>query len=264
MARPNVLALAFLVLACVMVASSIDVLETDSGLLFINIPMHNETLRNFIHPSVEVDTFNGSGWVTLMVYHIDSLKGKLLGHWVPLGGAGMLVKTVTYVTHGDKKGYLILSMDFDSSIMGGIESLGCKATQKGVLCRHANEIKLTKEHVTLSSTEGATITGSFSISNQSAPSDLLTWFIKRDFKFLQDGSHVSMTPSLGKSGAKVTCPSVGATVQSAGVGIGSTLLSTRFGWTEEQQVDICANGECFFSHGCVFVDETSETVVIHE
>ena len=92
---------------------------------------------------------------------------------------------------------MILSMDFASTLLGGIEALGCKFTQKGVLCQKSSSLSLSKEHVMLSSPQGVTITGSFKVKDTEIDKDFLSFFIKRDYKYLQDNEKhtVTETPS---------------------------------------------------------------------
>mmetsp|Transcript_4669 Transcript_4669/g.8933 ORF Transcript_4669/g.8933 Transcript_4669/m.8933 type:complete len:249 (-) Transcript_4669:28-774(-) len=225
--------------------------ETDSDLLYVNLLVDPAVIEDYLNPAFTLDTYNGKAMVSVMALHIDKLEMQLpFDIWMPTGSSSYLAKTVTYAKHGDEVGYIILSMDFTSLT----ESLGCSATQPGVICEHSKYSR-DDTNVYVSASNDVHFNATYTIGTEDADADLLEWVIPRAYKFLQDGVGEDSTAYHGAQDGKDD-PSLVQGVKVDVTDLDTNMLSERFGWDDASW----ELGPCFRSDGLLFVDHTADKI----
>ena len=84
-------------------------------LLFISWPVPVEAVRPFVAPSVEVDTFDGSAWVSAVPFWMERAHFRGLPP-IPFISSFPEVNVRTYVRQGDHAGVWFLSLDTESQV----------------------------------------------------------------------------------------------------------------------------------------------------
>ncbi len=87
--------------------------QTWHNLLFLHAPVEPESLRPFLPPAVELDTFEGQAWLGVVAFRLSEIRLRgfpevgLVSHFNE-------INLRTYVTHRGISGVLFLSMDADN------------------------------------------------------------------------------------------------------------------------------------------------------
>eukprot|EP00662_Eupelagonemidae_sp_cell21_P029681 gene29681-32979_t len=99
--------------------------ETDRNGLFVNFPIDPAVLQDYLNPALR-PRVDGAGraWLSLEL----SVAGRFLAD-----GADR------------RPGYMLLDMDFDDTVSGGLQAIGCGVTQKGINCRKAVQLSADTE-----------------------------------------------------------------------------------------------------------------------
>lgn len=90
--------------------------QTWHDLLFAHWPYPSERLRRLVPEPLEVDTFEGEGWVGIIPFRLSGVRLRGLPE-VPLTSNFREINVRTYVRLGDKRGVLFLSLDADSPLV---------------------------------------------------------------------------------------------------------------------------------------------------
>jgi uncharacterized protein YqjF (DUF2071 family) len=86
----------------------------ESDLLFVSWPVPVSAVRSLVTPALEIDTFDGSAWVTVETLRLDTVKFRNLPLRKPIQGVEVNVRT--YVRWGDVRGVCFLSLDCPGAI----------------------------------------------------------------------------------------------------------------------------------------------------
>jgi uncharacterized protein len=87
--------------------------QTWHNLLFLHVPIEPESLRPFLPPSVELDTFEGQAWLGVVAFRLSKIRLRgfpevgLVSHFNE-------INLRTYVTQRGIPGVLFLNMDADN------------------------------------------------------------------------------------------------------------------------------------------------------
>lgn len=84
-------------------------------LAFLHWPVDPEVLRRFLPPGLELDTYDGRGWVGVIPFWMDNIRLRGLPA-MPTVGSFAEVNLRTYVTDGKKPGVWFLSLDAHSRL----------------------------------------------------------------------------------------------------------------------------------------------------
>lgn len=87
--------------------------QTWHNLLFLHAPIEPESLRPFLPPAVDLDTFDGQAWLGVVAFRLSKIRLRGLPE-VGLVSHFNEVNLRTYVTRGGIPGVLFLSMDADN------------------------------------------------------------------------------------------------------------------------------------------------------
>jgi uncharacterized protein len=79
-------------------------------LLFMHWPIPEEALRSLIPPSLQLDTFDGSAWLSITPFRMSGTRPRSLPSVPPLSNFPEL-NVRTYVTAEDKPGIWFFSLD---------------------------------------------------------------------------------------------------------------------------------------------------------
>lgn len=79
-------------------------------LLFMHWPVPEEILRPLIPPALKLDTFNGSAWLGVVPFRMESIRPRFLPA-VPWLSSFPELNLRTYVTHEDRSGLWFFSLD---------------------------------------------------------------------------------------------------------------------------------------------------------
>ncbi|MBJ7571098.1 DUF2071 domain-containing protein [Bacillus halotolerans] len=86
--------------------------QTWNDVLFAHWPVNYSTLRAKIPPILDIDTYNGQAWVSVLPFMLTNLRGRFLP---PIPGAQSFpeLNLRTYVTYKGKPGIYFFSLDAD-------------------------------------------------------------------------------------------------------------------------------------------------------
>ncbi|CAE7225338.1 unnamed protein product [Symbiodinium sp. CCMP2456] len=118
------------------VETGVTVRETEQPSLSINYPVDPARLQEKIGKRLEPDVYDGKAFVQVSVFFKSrvEMKAPVVG-FVPTGMSSWGLRMSTYVKKDGEKGFVVLSVDVESSLM----STGCSWTQteKGTKCGSA-------------------------------------------------------------------------------------------------------------------------------
>lgn len=83
-----------------------------NDVVFVNWPVPPDAVQRLLPRGVEVDTFEGSAWVSLVPFHMDGLGFPGLAP-LPHVGSFPEINVRTYVTSGSRWGVWFFSLDVD-------------------------------------------------------------------------------------------------------------------------------------------------------
>ena len=79
--------------------------------LFLHWPVTPEVLKSYIPAPLEIDTFNGSAWITIVSFHAEDSKLRLSPKWTSLDPVTQInVRTYVSVPGADEKGVYFFSL----------------------------------------------------------------------------------------------------------------------------------------------------------
>ncbi len=70
--------------------------------LFLHWPITPEALKPYVPDELEIDTFNGSGWISIVAFHTEDSKLRLSPKWTSLDPVTQ-INVRTYVTYPGSK-----------------------------------------------------------------------------------------------------------------------------------------------------------------
>jgi len=229
---------------------SLTVDEIHSQSLYLNIPLSVSTLRQLVNPILTIDTFNDMGWLTLECFHLDRLRIQTPLGWLDTLTGGWIVKTKVAVSYkGDFPGQLILDMDFDSDVAGGVDYLGCVSTQPEINCHDAISMNRTDVSGFVTQTmisDGSTIIAKLSTGKNLTDPNLVA-FIMAHYMNKYEGKPGGTVKLSLDSGNFPVYPYRSLEV----VDIVTDLLRNRFSL---EVGDICGSGECFVGADNYLID----------
>ncbi|MBS4188956.1 DUF2071 domain-containing protein [Bacillus sp. FJAT-49705] len=84
--------------------------QTWRNLLFVHWPISPETIREHIHPSLQIDTFNGVAWLGIVVFELEGIYPR---GFPPISILPPFpeINVRTYVQYNGKPGVYFLSLD---------------------------------------------------------------------------------------------------------------------------------------------------------
>lgn len=80
------------------------------NLIFVHWPLNPERLRMHIPPSLQIDTFNGSAWLGIVVFEMGGIYPRGLST-LSITSAFPEINVRTYVRYNEKPGVYFLSLD---------------------------------------------------------------------------------------------------------------------------------------------------------
>ena len=90
--------------------------QTWHNLLFAHWPVEAEALRSLVPPQLDIDSFEGSAWLGIVVFRLSHIRLHGLPE-IPLFSAFPEVNVRTYVSLGGRRGVLFLSLDTDNRLV---------------------------------------------------------------------------------------------------------------------------------------------------
>lgn len=84
--------------------------QTWEVLLFIHYPVEKDVVQQHVPPSLEVDTFEGTAWVSVVPFWTKNIRMHGLPP-VPFASSFLELNVRTYVTYKEKKGVYFFSLD---------------------------------------------------------------------------------------------------------------------------------------------------------
>ncbi len=84
-------------------------------LLFMHWPVPEEVLRPLIPPALKLDTFDGSAWLGVVPFRMESVRPRFLPA-VPWLSSFPELNLRTYVTHEDRPGLWFFSLDAQNPV----------------------------------------------------------------------------------------------------------------------------------------------------
>jgi len=116
-----------------LVETGTTVRETEQPSLSINYPVDPAKLQEKIGKRLEPDVYDGKAFIQVSAFYKSrvEMKAPLIG-FAPTGMSSWGLRMSTYVKKDGEKGFVVLSVDAESSLM----STGCSWTQteKGTKC----------------------------------------------------------------------------------------------------------------------------------
>ncbi len=87
--------------------------QTWAHLLYVHTRVDAQAIRELVPPELEIDTYDGSPWITLIPLHMERVH---LRDTIPIPGTRRFpeLNLRTYVRHGDRSGVWFLSIDASS------------------------------------------------------------------------------------------------------------------------------------------------------
>lgn len=74
-------------------------------ILFLHWPVTPEALKSFVPEELEIDTFNGSAWISIVAFHAEDSKLRLSPKWTALDPVTQInVRTYVKYPHSEEKG----------------------------------------------------------------------------------------------------------------------------------------------------------------
>lgn len=234
--------------------------ETDHEVLYINYPVDPATLSAYLNPVLKPDIYEGSAWVTAMVFELSSLKLVTpLGNIPVASNSGILVKMFTHVEMpGSHKGYVILNLDFPPGLMGFTQRFGCSATQPGVNCGRCD---VNRTHTAngvvdeVSTKDEANAHIEYKVTSQSEDEEFLKFILYRPWKVLQDGKQGKVRAAK-QDGKDAPGYVAGSRVEVSK--ITNHLFEKR--WPEWQSSIAYDKVRAFYSKECTFVDHSADPI----
>lgn len=243
----------------------VTVRETDEWIFNVNLRLNASVVNEFLPVPLTADTYNSTAWVCFFLGQIEKIEVPFAGGWLPLSMSPTWVMKV-YVpvlrSGTNHTGYMLLSMDFQHSITGWVQALGCESTQEGVRCSEAASLaaSFANLNASLLGDDGVEVNMNFDRSGTSGvDQEFVRWLVTRPFVY-----------EAGKNGVPTEAPEErgypanfrGAATMRAN-SFSSNLLSTRFPTlaAAERSQGVCsAAGECFTSPFLEFVDHSGEPI----
>jgi uncharacterized protein len=85
------------------------------NVLFVHWAVHQDLLRSFVPEELEIQTFNDSAWVSLVVFRLVNVRPRFLPPFPPISNADE-INIRTYVEFRGKPGIYFLSMEMGKAI----------------------------------------------------------------------------------------------------------------------------------------------------
>lgn len=228
---------------------ALTVRETDHNVVFINIPIAQTVLQQYLNDDLQPIVYNGSAWLSLLAYQLFSLEAEIGHTFVPIPCmSGTIVKTVVFVMQkdGSQRGYMILDMDFSSKL----QELGCSTTQPGVHCYHSRASNITGSHVAVTTEDQLTLKMAYKNSSVPADASLVAIATELHWKYEQKGVKGSVTA--GNQTGHFHKPATAITLTS----FQSDIIAHRHGWPGEAASSVCRGpGACFHTPMFQFIDK---------
>lgn len=234
---------------CPQATVALTVRETDHNMVVINIPIAQTVLQEYLNDELQPIVYNGSAWVAIFAFQLFSLEAKISNTFVPMPGvSGTIVKTVAFVMQkdGSQRGYMILDMDFSSSL----QALGCSITQPGVHCYHSLTSNITDSHVAVTTEDHLTL--KIEYKNSSLPADVSLVAMATEFHWKYEQKDVKGSWTAGNQTGHVHKPANAIALTS----FQSDLIGHRHGWPGEAAGIVCRGpGTCFQTPMFQFIDK---------
>ncbi|NHM32398.1 DUF2071 domain-containing protein [Neobacillus terrae] len=84
--------------------------QTWENLLFIHWPVSAESLRNLIPEELELETYNGTAWIGIIPFQVNSQRVRKVPE-IPLFNEYLELNVRTYIKHNGVKGIFFFSLD---------------------------------------------------------------------------------------------------------------------------------------------------------
>lgn len=240
---------AILLCWCSQTTVALTVRETDHNVVFINIPINQTVLQKYLNDDLQPIVYNGSAWLALVAFQLFSLEAEISHTFVPIpGSSGTIVKTVAFVMQkdGSQRGYMILDMDFSSSL----QALGCSTTQPGVHCYHSHASNITGSHVAVTTEDLLTLKMEY--KNSSVPADVSLVAMGTELHWKYEQKDVKGSWTAGNQTSHIHKPATAITLTS----FQSDLIAHRHGWPGETAGSVCQGpGTCFQTPMFQFIDK---------
>lgn len=88
---------------------------TWTSALLLHWPMPVAALRQLVPSELEIDSMDGSAWVTIMPYRVRGVR-PIMGPSIPWFSTFLQIDVRTYVTHEDEPGLYFFSLDASNPI----------------------------------------------------------------------------------------------------------------------------------------------------
>lgn len=149
-------------------------------------------LKNMVPASVQLDTFNGEAWVSLVAFTMQHICPRQLPHLSFISNFHE-INLRTYVTDGEHHGVYFLSIE-----AGKLLSAYLSRTLSGLPYQKARMSREYGKHYSYNSINPRTgnfLDIDFSIGDKlSAKTELDTWLTERYYLYMDKGSSVSIFP----------------------------------------------------------------------
>lgn len=234
--------------------STFHIRESDDNIFWVNVPVDKEDIQQFLTPDLLPSIYNDKAWISIMLFNIYSIKTNVSGFWVEVPMTTGLTNKISVLVETKKgeKGYLILSMDFDSGIIGTIKSIGCGKTEIGVICETCKSLNNDHSNTQWITKHGYMMTASYKVNESEYENLEFAKFVSnRPFKFEKDSnSKTYFYQQAGKdSKSNFDFKSINVT------NVQSNILNRRFGLVSKYEENLCKNNVCFWSNHLVFEDD---------
>ena len=222
--------------------------ETDHNVVFINIPIAEAKLQQYLNDDLQPIVYSGSAWLAIVAFQLFRLEAEIGHTFVPMPGQGgtIIAKTVAYVMqkNGSRGGYMLLDMDYSSSL----QALGCSATQPGVHCYHSSVSNVNGSHVEIATEDKLTL--KFDFKNSSVPADASLVKMGTELHWKYEQKVVKGAWTVGNQTGHVHTPATAITSTS----FQSNIVAHRHGWPGE--ATLCQiPGTCFTTALFQFIDK---------
>lgn len=245
---------AFIILFSIFYINSFHIRESDDNILWVNIPVEVNDIKQFLTPDLQPSIYNEKAWISVMLFNINSIKTNVSGFWVEVPMTTGLTTKISLLVETAKgeMGYLILSMDFDSGFIGTLKALGCSKTEIGVICEVCKSLQLDHSNTTWVSKHGHMLTAAYNVNESKYEnSDFAKFIAYRPYKFEKDSnSKTYFYKQAGKDSKRnFEFKSINMT------NIQSNILTKRFGILSKYEENLCRDNICFWSNYLVFEDD---------
>lgn len=236
--------------------STYTIREIDNNILWINVPVDVNELKQFMTPELKPSTYNNFGWILVKVYNVASIKSSALGSlgvWIDMPFSTGLTATFSILveTNFGEKGYLLLSYDANSGITGTIRTLSCLNYQIGVKCETAKTITLDSKNLVWVSKNNDFMKLSYQIKDKNEDSNFVDFILNRQHKFTKNSlneTFVNYQKEKENPNNKI--------LKSIEVNnFSSNIITKKLGLNEKFDKEICKDNTCFWSNFYQLDDE---------